>query len=270
MAESIAPAWRSGDRHVVHVVFGADLSAQVARGHRDAGRLRARPPALRSRRAAGDRPAPADEALRRALAARATRPCTSARSGSPRSARRAPVRARPRDGVRGTLELVGERLELDAAERLGQQPVGEPRVARKQRAVKVRAVDPARPAALEARDARRCRSPRRRGRAARRRRRGSCAPRGSRTRPASRRPRRSRAGRRRSSASRPRRCAAAGAPRRGARRRSCRGRSARAAGSRRRPRGTRRRPRPPRGAGPPFAARSGATSSCSRSWPPPT
>ena len=26
VAESIAPGWRSGDRHVVHVVFGADLS----------------------------------------------------------------------------------------------------------------------------------------------------------------------------------------------------------------------------------------------------
>jgi len=26
VAESIAPAWTSGDRHVVHVVFGADLS----------------------------------------------------------------------------------------------------------------------------------------------------------------------------------------------------------------------------------------------------
>ena len=26
VAESIAPAWRPGDRHVVHVVFGADLS----------------------------------------------------------------------------------------------------------------------------------------------------------------------------------------------------------------------------------------------------
>ena len=26
VAESIAPAWKPGDRHVVHVVFGADLS----------------------------------------------------------------------------------------------------------------------------------------------------------------------------------------------------------------------------------------------------
>ena len=25
-AESIAPAWKRGDRHIVHVVFGADLS----------------------------------------------------------------------------------------------------------------------------------------------------------------------------------------------------------------------------------------------------
>jgi ADP-ribose pyrophosphatase YjhB (NUDIX family) len=28
VAESIAPAWRPGDRHVVHVVFGADLSGR--------------------------------------------------------------------------------------------------------------------------------------------------------------------------------------------------------------------------------------------------
>jgi 8-oxo-dGTP diphosphatase len=26
VAESIAPAWRAGDRHIVHIVFGADLS----------------------------------------------------------------------------------------------------------------------------------------------------------------------------------------------------------------------------------------------------
>ena len=26
MAESIAPAWQAGDRHIVHIVFGADLS----------------------------------------------------------------------------------------------------------------------------------------------------------------------------------------------------------------------------------------------------
>jgi ADP-ribose pyrophosphatase YjhB (NUDIX family) len=26
VAESIAPAWREGDRHIVHIVFGADLS----------------------------------------------------------------------------------------------------------------------------------------------------------------------------------------------------------------------------------------------------
>ena len=26
VAESIAPDWRPGDRHVVHIVFGADLS----------------------------------------------------------------------------------------------------------------------------------------------------------------------------------------------------------------------------------------------------
>jgi ADP-ribose pyrophosphatase YjhB (NUDIX family) len=26
VAESIAPAWQAGDRHIVHIVFGADLS----------------------------------------------------------------------------------------------------------------------------------------------------------------------------------------------------------------------------------------------------
>src|SRR5262245_14958560 len=63
------------------------------------------------------------------------------------------VRAAGGHGVRLPLELVGQRLELDlpggrVGERVGEQAVGEPRVAGQQRAVEVRAVDPAGATAL--------------------------------------------------------------------------------------------------------------------------
>ena len=60
---------RPGDRHVVHIVFGADLShrsLEDVESHDAAIRGAA---ALLARRARGDRPPPADEALRPALAA---------------------------------------------------------------------------------------------------------------------------------------------------------------------------------------------------------
>ena len=82
----------------------------------------------------------------RALRGQLTSPFSNARRGRAR----APPTPRAR-----RLELVGERLELDLAagrvrERVREQPVGEPRVAREQRAVEVRAVDAALPAALVA------------------------------------------------------------------------------------------------------------------------
>ena len=87
------------------------------------------------------------------LRPRSRRCCKAApepRSRPPRArARSAETRAR-------ALELVGERLELrrlaaaSVRERLREQPVGEPRVARQQRPVEVRADRAAEPAALEA------------------------------------------------------------------------------------------------------------------------
>ena len=162
-----------------------------------------------------------------------------------------------RHPVRLLLELVRQRRELRVAarvrERVGEHAVGEPRVARQQRAVQVRAVRLPVAAALEAGLAV---VPEAGDDAAERlcaRRRGSCGRRGSRTRRASRPPRRTRAARRRSSASCRRSCAAAAARFPAAPRPRRRGRSGRAAGSRRRRRGTPRRPRPPRGARPPSA-----------------
>ena len=70
VAESIAPDWRPGDKHVVHVIFGADLSNRSLEDIEIAGPGRPRRAALLARRAGGDRRAPADEALRPALAAR--------------------------------------------------------------------------------------------------------------------------------------------------------------------------------------------------------
>ena len=55
VAESIAPDWRPGDRHVVHIVFGADLShrsLEDVETHDAAVRGAA---ALLARRARGDR-----------------------------------------------------------------------------------------------------------------------------------------------------------------------------------------------------------------------
>ena len=69
VAESIAPDWRPGDRHVVHIVFGVDLSDHSLEDDRDARRRRPRPAAVLARRARRGRPASADEAVRRALAA---------------------------------------------------------------------------------------------------------------------------------------------------------------------------------------------------------
>ena len=200
------------------------------------------------------------------------------RSGPLRSGRRA-TRARSAETACAcALELVGRaarsrRLAACVRERLREQPVGEPRVARQQRAVEVRADH-----------ARRRGSPRSPlapslPKPATTRPSGS-APSSRIVRPAwfsnpasvcAARPARTRAARRRSSAARPATvCERQQRRRRAARRRSGRGRSGRAAGSRRRPRGTRRRPRRPRAARSPCAARSGATSACSRSCPPPT
>ena len=82
---------------------------------------------------------------------------------------------------------------------------------------------------------------------------------------------RTRAGRRRSSAARRRRSRAGRAPAPGMHDRRARGSSGRGAGSRRRRRAARRRASMRRARAPrPCAARSGATSACSRSWPPPT
>ena len=109
--------------------------------------------------------------------------------------------------VRLLLELVRQRRELRVAarvrERVGEHAVGEPRVARQQRAVQVRAVRAAGSGSPRSPTRRRSRSRRRRGRAALRPGRGSCGRRGSRTRRASGPPRRTRAARRRSSASLP-------------------------------------------------------------------
>ena len=162
-----------------------------------------------------------------------------------------------RDAVRLLLELVRQRRELRVAarvpQRIGEDAVGEPRVARQQRAVQVRAVRLPVPAALEARlavvpeavdDAAERLCAWVEDRAARR---------GSRTRRASGPPRRTRATRRRSSASCRRSCAAAGSRFPATPRPRRRGRSGRAAGTRRRRRGTPRRPRLPRGAHPPSA-----------------
>ena len=248
VAESIAPGWTPGrpprrPRHLRRRPL-----APVARGRREPRPRHPRHAALLAGRARGDRRPPADEALRPALAARrsggvprlalgsltpiwsgadpASAPCrrlAGRRREGPREGRRparllvtaaAVARAPRRDCVRFRLELVRERVELDRLarrmrERVGQQAVGEPRVAREQRAVEVRAVDALEAAALEAGRRRRCRSPRSRGRAARRPRRGRCGRRGSRSPRACVRPRRSRAARRRSSAARPRRCGAA-------------------------------------------------------------
>jgi ADP-ribose pyrophosphatase YjhB (NUDIX family) len=44
VAESIAPDWRPGDRHVVHIVFGADLS------HRSLEEFESHDPAIRGLR----------------------------------------------------------------------------------------------------------------------------------------------------------------------------------------------------------------------------
>src|SRR4051794_6516098 len=60
----------------------------------------------------------------------------------------------PRLCVGGVLDCVVERLELLEAQRAADQPVGEPRVLRQQRAVQVRADDGAAADALGARGAR--------------------------------------------------------------------------------------------------------------------
>ena len=169
-----------------------------------------------------------------------------------RSARRGPGPARPTTVVgafaRGRPGAVPASSRPRVAQRLHDQPVGEPGIAREERPVEVR---PERGAAADALvaalavvsvpgdDA--AERQRRRGR-------GSCGPRGFRTRRscAARRARaRTRGGRPRSSVVHPPSCAGRRRPRRAARRPRGRGRSARAAGSRRRPPERPRRPRSP-------------------------
>ena len=171
----------------------AQLRGQARRAHHLRGRSRAAGRSRRSprsdaavrghrlfdaRRARRDRPAPADPALPARAGGRATRSCTSARSGRPRRhsrhaavrTRRAsrPVRApretrvRPR-GLRARPARVVVELRRLAAgpvrERLREQPVGEPRVAREQRPVQVRADARGRRGSPRSRSRRRCRSP---------------------------------------------------------------------------------------------------------------
>ena len=161
VVDSIAPKLRrSRDKHVVHIIFAADLS------HRSLEDVETQDAAVKGARLfsldelRGRRRAPADQALPRALAA--GRP-----GGVPRRALGALVRplepaaARARalggDACASRLELVRERRELGrpagVGERLGEQVVGEPRVARQQWAVEVRAVDAAASGSPRRRDA---------------------------------------------------------------------------------------------------------------------
>ena len=145
-------------------------------------------------------------------------------------------------------------------ERLREQPVGEPRVARQERPVQVRPDRHGRRGSPRSRSRRRCRSRRRRARAAR-------APASRRVRPAwfskpaSVRCRRLELALEQDVADHPPlagdRVEREHADARAARRRGGRGRSARAAGSRRRRRAPRRRRRPPRAAPRAFAREVG-------------
>ena len=157
VAESIAPDWTPGDKHVVHIVFGADLS------HRSLEDVESHDAAVRGARLfsldelEGDRRPPADQAVPRALAAgrpgrvprRALGPIDGRlpRAAILRSGRRAPGPARPRPRA-PVARAVRKRFELDrlagaVGERIREQPVGEPRVPRQQRAVEIGAVDAA-------------------------------------------------------------------------------------------------------------------------------
>ena len=182
-----------------------------------------------------------------------------------------------RDCVRETFQLVTERLQVTVAsrvlERLGEEPVGEHRVAGEERPVQVRA-DRAATRQPSKPDARRCRTRRAPARAASRPRRATSVRRGSRTRP----PSSDAAARARTRAARRRSCACRACDRLvreepgagHARSRRGRGSRGRAAGSHHRRRAA---PSPSSTARRwpwPFAARSGATSACSRSCPPPT
>ena len=164
------------------------------RGEEAHGRAR---PRLRGSLRRRPRAAAAASRARRTAATSATATCPS-RSGM--RSRRCCARGRAvlelaaaragapgGDRVRPRLELVGERLELRrlaaraVRERLREQPVGEPRVARQQRAVEIRADRAPDAGSPRSRSRRRCRSRRRRGRAAPRRRRAACGRRGSRS-----------------------------------------------------------------------------------------
>src|SRR5207248_9725283 len=113
------------------------------------------PPALRPDRAGRDRAPPADPAVPCALAAR--RPDRVPRAAlGPLKAAAPRLRPRGRDRMRLRLQGVVERLEArrlasrPVRDCLREQPVGEPRVPREERAVEVRADRAADAAALVA------------------------------------------------------------------------------------------------------------------------
>ena len=190
IVDSIAPATSYAAKHVVHIIFSGDLggrsleavtSADAAvRGHRLFGLDRAR----------GDRPAPADPALSRALAARrpdrVPRPALGAleaaaarlRAPAAETACACASSASSSGSKTGALAGLGARRPARAASRrargcaaaAGRAGTCRPRGRR---------------GSPRSRSRRRCRSPRPRVRAARRPRRGSCARRGSRIRQAS-------------------------------------------------------------------------------------
>ena len=70
IVESIAPAGLRPRKHVVHMIFHADVSGRSLESVTSARRRDPRPPADARRRAALDRPAPADPPLPGALAPR--------------------------------------------------------------------------------------------------------------------------------------------------------------------------------------------------------
>ena len=70
VVDSIAPKRAFVGKHVVHIIFAADLTGTVARAGQLDRRGRPRPPSLRSGRARQHRAPPAAAALPRPLAAR--------------------------------------------------------------------------------------------------------------------------------------------------------------------------------------------------------